>query len=258
VYTHALGGFSAELTPSVVAAVRCEATVDTWNSINASRLAVEVAGWPLPNQRMKLSWRGGRLKGSDLSCLRPPHHAAYARFVDVTYLPTMDTIAKYSLADWIYGVAVSLIGAIVFAGLVLALRWLWRWLRSFSSQYRRDDQKNRIIKIFVYRRYLKAKNAISLSRGHFFVISHCLQLFILGALLVAMGLILSWVMSMQLPLFMFIGLAIWMFVEAVSWLDPRWSAKALENVDEQALSEAAAILSETVDEVRKQVTQPDA
>ena len=28
VYTHALGGFSAELAPSVVAAVRCEATVD--------------------------------------------------------------------------------------------------------------------------------------------------------------------------------------------------------------------------------------
>ena len=28
VYTHALGGFSAELTPSVVAALRCEATVD--------------------------------------------------------------------------------------------------------------------------------------------------------------------------------------------------------------------------------------
>ena len=33
-----------------------------------------------PNQRMKLSWRGGRLKGN-LSCLRPPHHAAYARSV---------------------------------------------------------------------------------------------------------------------------------------------------------------------------------
>jgi|SRR5262245_55371624 len=28
VYTHALGGFSAELTPPVVAAVRCETTVD--------------------------------------------------------------------------------------------------------------------------------------------------------------------------------------------------------------------------------------
>ena len=28
VYTHVLGGFSAELTPQTVAAVRCEATVD--------------------------------------------------------------------------------------------------------------------------------------------------------------------------------------------------------------------------------------
>jgi len=31
--------------------------------------------------RMKLPWRGGRLKGKGLSWWRPPHHAAYARFV---------------------------------------------------------------------------------------------------------------------------------------------------------------------------------
>lgn len=79
-----------------------------------------------------------------------------------------------------------------------------------------------------------------------------------GIIFVAMGFILSRLMSMELPLLMFTGLAVWMFVEAVSWLDPRWSGKALENVDEQALSEAAVILSETPDEVRNQVTQHDA
>ena len=170
----------------------------------------------------------------------------------------MDTIAKYSLVDWVYGVGASLIAAILFAAFVFALRWFWRWLRSFSSQYRRDDQKNRIIKIFVYRRYLKAENVLSLSRGHFFVLSRCLQMLILGILFAAMGVILSWLMSTQLPLLMFMCLAVWMLVEAASWLDPRWSGKALDNVDEQALSEAAAILSETSDEVRNQVTQPDA
>src|ERR1051326_6082550 len=35
----------------------------------------------LPNQRMKLSWRGGRAKGKGVSWWRPPYHAAYARFV---------------------------------------------------------------------------------------------------------------------------------------------------------------------------------
>ena len=170
----------------------------------------------------------------------------------------MDALTKYSLADWIYGVGSSLIAAVLFAAAVFALRWLWRWMRNFSSQYRRDDQRNRIIKIFVYRRYLNARNAVSLSRGHFFIISRCLQMFISGVLFIAMGLVLSWLMSMQVPLFMFTGLAIWMFVEAASWLDPRWSGKALGNIDEQALSEAAAILSESTDEVRNQVTQPDA
>lgn len=99
---------------------------------------------------------------------------------------------------------------------------------------------------------------LSLSRGHFFVISRCLQMFILGILFVAMGFILGWVMNMQLPLLMFTGFAVWMFVEAVSWLDPRWSGRTLDNIDEQALSEAAAILSETPDEVRNQVTQRNA
>lgn len=40
--------------------------------------------------------------------------------------------------------------------------------------------------------------------------------------------------------------------------DSRWSQKALEHLDEQALSDAAAILSETVDGVRSQVTKPRA
>ena len=83
-------------------------------------------------------------------------------------------------------------------------------------------------------------------------------MFISGVVVAAMGVVLSWLMSTQLPLYMFTGLAIWMFVEAISWLDPRWSGESLEKLDEQALSEAAAILSETPDEVRNQVTQPDA
>ncbi len=173
-------------------------------------------------------------------------------------LPFMETLTKYSLADWIYGVGASLIAAVLFAAIVFALRWLWRWLRSFSSQYRRDDQKNRIIKIFVYRRYLKAENLLSLSRGHFFVLSRCLQMLIAGILIAAMGAILSWFMGIQLPLLMFTALAVWMLVEAVSWLDPRWSAKEVTNLDDQALTEAAAVLGETPEEVRKHVTQPDA
>lgn len=34
-----------------------------------------------PNQRMKLSWRGGRLKGNGSVLSAAAHHAAYARFV---------------------------------------------------------------------------------------------------------------------------------------------------------------------------------
>ena len=170
----------------------------------------------------------------------------------------MDALTKYSLADWIYGVAASLIAAVLFAAAVFVLRWLWRWMRSFSSQYRREDQRNRIIKIFIYRRYLKARNAVSLSRGHFYIISRCLQMFISGVVFLAMGILFSVLMNQLVPLLMFTGLAIWMFVEAASWLDPRWSGKALGDIDEQALSEAAAVLSEDPDEVRNQVTQPDA
>ena len=35
----------------------------------------------LPNQRMKLSWRGGRSKGKGSLLIAAAHHAAYARFV---------------------------------------------------------------------------------------------------------------------------------------------------------------------------------
>ena len=35
----------------------------------------------LPNQRMKLPWRGGRLKGKESVLMAAAHHAAYARFV---------------------------------------------------------------------------------------------------------------------------------------------------------------------------------
>jgi hypothetical protein len=34
-----------------------------------------------PNQRMKLSWRGGRLKGNGSILIAAADHAAYARFV---------------------------------------------------------------------------------------------------------------------------------------------------------------------------------
>ncbi|HXC61879.1 MAG TPA: hypothetical protein VNV63_04320 [Nitrospiria bacterium] len=169
----------------------------------------------------------------------------------------MDILEKYSLADWVYGVVTSLIAAAFFTAIVFTLRWFWGWIRNSSAEYRRTDQRNRIIKIFIYRRYIGAANVFSLSRGHFFVISHCLQSFIAGVAIIAMGAILSWVMNMPIAFYMFLGLAIWMFIDATTWLDTRWSEKALEQLDEQALSEASAILGEPVDEVRNQVTQPN-
>lgn len=179
----------------------------------------------------------------------------------------MEFLAKYSLADWVYGIGTSLIAAVLFAVFVFGLRWLWRWMRNFSAEYRRTDQRDRIIKIFVYRHYIKGANVLSLSRGHFFVISRCLGSFIAGVVIIAMGFILSWLMDMlatgplldaKLPLYLFVTLGVWLFIDAASWLDHRWSQKALDHLDEQALSEAAAILSETIDEVRHQVTQPNA
>jgi hypothetical protein len=47
-----------------------------------------------------------------------------------------------------------------------------------------------------------------------------------------------------------------MFVEAGSWLDARWTQRSLDNLDDQALADAAAILRETPDEVRSHVVQP--
>jgi hypothetical protein len=59
---------------------------------------------------------------------------------------------------------------------------------------------------------------------------------------------------MQIAFYLFLGLAVWMFVEAASWLDARWTQRSLEHVDEQSLADAAAILGETTDEVRSHVT----
>jgi uncharacterized protein HemY len=77
----------------------------------------------------------------------------------------MSNLTKYSVGDWVYGVATSLIAAVVFAVVVFALRWLWHSIRNFSAEYRRNDQTSRIVKIFVYRRYIQRSNASSLARA---------------------------------------------------------------------------------------------
>jgi hypothetical protein len=45
-----------------------------------------------------------------------------------------------------------------------------------------------------------------------------------------------------------------MFIEAASWFDSKWSKETIEHLDEQALSDAAAVLGETIDELRSHVT----
>ena len=168
----------------------------------------------------------------------------------------MQSLTKYSVGDWIYGVVASLIAAVIFAAVVFILRWIWHWIRNFSAEYRRSDQTARIIKIFVYRRYIQRANVYSLSRGQFFVISRCLQMFIVGVIFVAMGSFISWITDIHIAFYLFVGLAVWMFVEAASWLDARWTQRSLDNVDEKAFADAAAILGETPDEVRSHVVQP--
>ena len=168
----------------------------------------------------------------------------------------MQSLTKYSVGDWIYGVVASLIAAVIFAAVVFILRWIWHWIRNFSVEYRRSDQTARIIKIFVYRRYIQRANVCSLSRGQFFVISRCLQMFIVGVIFVAMGSFISWITDIHIAFYLFVGLAVWMFVEAASWLDARWTQRSLDNLDEQALADAAAILGETPDEVRSHVVHP--
>ena len=129
-------------------------------------------------------------------------------------------------------------------------------MRNFSAEYRRSDQTARIIKIFVYRRYIQRANVYSLSTGQFFVISRCLQMFIVGVIFVGMGSFISWITDSRIAFYLFLALAVWMFVEAASWLDARWTQRSLDNLDEKALADAAAILGETPDEVRSHVVQP--
>jgi hypothetical protein len=170
----------------------------------------------------------------------------------------VDSLLKYSPGDWLFGVVSSLIAAAVFASVLIALRWLWRWMRNWSAEYRRADQTTRIIKIFVYRRYIQKTDVYSLTRGQFFVVSSCLKQFIVGIFLVAMGAFLRWVTSLEIPFYMFLGLAVWLFVDAASWLDSRWSQKTIEHLDEQALADAAAILGEPIEELRSYVTRGNA
>jgi hypothetical protein len=167
----------------------------------------------------------------------------------------MDSLMKYSPGDWFFGVVSSLIAAAIFAAVLIALRWLWRWIRNSSAEYRRADQTTRIIRIFVHRRYMQKTSLYSLSRGQFFVISRCLTNFIWGIACVAMGAFLRWLTGMEIAFYMFLGVAVWVFFEAASWLDWRWSQKAIEHLDEQALSDAAAMLGETIEELRSHVTQ---
>jgi membrane protein implicated in regulation of membrane protease activity len=166
----------------------------------------------------------------------------------------MDRLLKYSQDEWIFGIVSSLIAAAIFAVIIIALRWLWRWLRNLSPEYRRADQTTRIIKIFVHRSYMQKKDVYSLTRGQFFLISRFLINFTTGIICIAMGAFFSWITNMGIGFYLFLGLSIWIFFAAVSWLDSRWSQKTIENLDEQALSDAAAILGETTEELRIHVT----
>ena len=162
---------------------------------------------------------------------------------------------KYSLDDWFFAVITSLIAAVIFYVVIIALRWLWHWVRNFLPTYRRADQTSRIVKIFVYRAYMQKKDVYSLSRGQFFLISRFLLNFTGGIIIFAMGAIFSWLTSMEIGFYLFLGLAMWMFIEAGSWFDSKWSKESIENLDEQALSDAAAILGETNEELRSNVTR---
>ena len=166
----------------------------------------------------------------------------------------MNSLMKYSLSEWLFGIVSSLIAAAIFAVVLIVARRLWIWIRNWSAKYRRADQTTRIIRIFVYRSYIKKTDVYSLSRGQFFVITRCLTNFIAGIAVVAMGAFLRWVTGMEIAFYMFLGLAVWIFVEAASWLDPSWSQEAIEHLDEQALSDAAAILGEPIEELRRHVT----
>jgi hypothetical protein len=170
----------------------------------------------------------------------------------------MYRLMKYSLDDWLFAVIASLIAAVIFYVVIIALRWLWRWIRNLSPKYRRADQTTRIVKIFVYRGYMQKKDAYSLSRGQFFLISRFLLNFTGGIVIVAMGAILSWLISMEIGFYLFLGLAMYIFIAAASWFDSKWSQKTIEHLDEQALSDAAAILDETIEELRSHVTRGDA
>jgi membrane protein implicated in regulation of membrane protease activity len=160
---------------------------------------------------------------------------------------------KYSVSDWTYGIATSLVAAVIFAAVVFLSRRLWRWIRNTSEESRRSDETERIIKIFVYRRYLQRTNVYSITRGQFFVITRFLRLCSGGLVLAAMGLLISWVTDIKIALYLFIGVGIWLFVEAASWLDPRWSKRGIANPDAQALADAAGILAESIEEVRSNI-----
>lgn len=173
----------------------------------------------------------------------------------------MNLFAGYSQADWNFGIVIGILSTAIFSIGIFLLRWFWRWVRNFSSDFRRMDQVNRIIRIFVYRRYIGKKTIQSLSRGEFYIISRCLRTFIGGITLIAMGVLLDWftgwITGISFVLYPYLALSVWFFLDAVSWLDPTWAKKSMNNMDEQALLEAAAILGETENEVRNRVSSPN-
>ena len=193
----------------------------------------------------------------ELASLHPPAASRFAkRNTAVVYVAnaqlSMD-LSKYSLSDWIYGVVTSLVAAVVLAVVVFVVRTIWRWIRSTSAESRRSDETERIIKVFVYRRYLERANVYSMTRGQFFVLTHFLRLFTAGFVGIAAGALVRWLTGMEIALYCFIGISIFLLVDALSWLDRRWSKRRIENPDEQALAAAAALLGERVDEVRSHV-----
>ena len=105
---------------------------------------------------------------------------------------------------------------------------------------------------------MQKKDVYSLLQGQFFLISRFLLNFALGFVCVAIGAILSWLTRMEIGFYLFLGLAIFIFYEAASWLDSKWSKETIKHLDEQALSDAATILGETIEELRSQVTHGNA
>src|ERR1043166_1190716 len=173
----------------------------------------------------------------------------------------MEGLTKYTIGGWIYGGVVSLVAAAIFAGAVVGLRWVVYRARQWSANSRRNDQRDRMIKIFVYRKYVGKKTIQALARGEFVVIAHAMRCALAGLALVALGVITDWLLSlipipdssMHLATYLLVVLAMGFWIEGLMWLNPQWAKESIKDIDEGALTAAAEVLGESAEDVRKQV-----